>query len=63
MTEESADLFVFHTPWGLHRLNRLVMGAHSGSSELQERMRIIVEGLEGVTQIKDDVVIHGKGKA
>ena len=59
MDEESKNLFVFHTPWGLHRLNTLVMGAHSGSSELQERVRIIVKGLEGVTQIKDDVVIHG----
>ena len=42
-------------------MNTLVMGTHSGSSELQERMRIIVAGLEGVTQIKDDVVIHGQG--
>ena len=61
MTEESANLFTFHTPWGLHRLNTLVMGTHSGSSELQERVRVVLEGLEGVTQIKDDVVIHGQG--
>ena len=61
MDEESRNLFTFHTPWGLHRLNTLVMGTHSGSSELQERVRVIVKGLEGVAQIKDDVVIHGAG--
>ena len=60
--ESSRDLFVFHTLWGLHRLNTLVMGTHTGSSELQERVRVIVDGLEGVMQIKDDVVIHGAGK-
>ena len=59
MTEESSNLFVFHTPWGLHKLNTLVMRTHSGSSELQERMKVIISGLEGVTQIKDDVVVHG----
>ena len=62
MDDESKDLFVFHTPWGLHRLNTLVMGTHSGSSELQERVRVILKGLEGVVQIKDDVVIHGTGQ-
>ena len=61
MDEESRNLFTFHTPWGLHRLNTLVMGTHSGSSELQERVRVIVKGLQGVAQIKDDVVIHGTG--
>ena len=59
MTEESSKLFVFHIPWGLHKLNTLVMGTHSSSSKLQERMRVIVKGLERVTQIKDDVVVHG----
>ena len=62
MDDESKDLFVFHTPWGLHRLNTLVMGTHSGSSELQERVRVILKGLEGVVQIKDDVVVHGTGQ-
>merc|ERR1712059_18355 len=62
MDEESRNLFTFHTPWGLHRLNTLVMGTHSRSSELHERIRVIIKGLEGVVHIKDDIVIHGKGK-
>ena len=48
MDEESRNLFTFHTPWGLHRLNTLVMGTHSGSSELHERIRVIIKGLDGV---------------
>merc|ERR1719347_1408918 len=38
------------------------MGTGPASSECHERIRIILEGLEGVTQIKDDLVVHGKGQ-
>ena len=44
MDKESRDLFTFHTAWGLQRLNMLVMGMHSGSSELHERIRVIISG-------------------
>lgn len=27
-----------------------------------KRIRLILEGLEGIVQIKDDIVVHGKGK-
>ena len=60
MTEESKKHFVFYTPWGLHCFNPMVMGAAPASSECHERIRIILEGLPGVTQIKDDLVVHGK---
>ena len=62
MDEESQDLFVFYTPWGLYKYNILVMGVSSASSECHERIRVLVEGLEGVQQIKDDIVVHGDGK-
>ena len=62
MTEESRKHFVFYTPWGLYGFNTLVMGTAPASSECHERIRIILDGLEGVTQIKDDLVVHGKGK-
>ena len=48
-------------PWGLYRLNTLVMATHSGSSELQERVRVMIKGMEGVAQIKDNIVIFGCG--
>ena len=38
------------------------MGTAPASSECHERIRIILEGLEGVIQIKDDLVVHGKGQ-
>ena len=62
MDEESQELFVFYTPWGLYKYNTLVMGVSSASSECHERIRKMVEGLQGVQQIKDDIVVHGAGK-
>ena len=35
------------------------MGVSSASGETQERVRRILQGLEGVAQIKDDIVVHG----
>ena len=40
----------------------MVMGVTSASSECHERMRLVVEGLKGVQQIKDDIVMHRAGK-
>ena len=38
------------------------MGVHTASSECQEKTRLLLEGLEGVQQIQDDVVVHGAGQ-
>ena len=62
LDEESKNLFVFYTPWGLHRFNTLVMGAHTASSECQETIRRVLVGLDGCEQIQDDLVVHGKGE-
>ena len=62
LDEESKNLFVFYTPWGLYRYETLVMGVHTASSECQEKVRLLLEGLEGVQQIQDDVVVHGAGE-
>ena len=61
MDQESQELFVFYTPWGLYKYNTLVMGVSSASSECHERIRLVVEGLQGVQQIKDDIVVHCAG--
>ena len=55
-------MFVFYTPRGHYKHNALVMGVSSTSSECKERIRLVVEGLEGVQQIKDDIVMHRAGK-
>ena len=62
ITEEAKKLFVFQTPWGLWCYNRLVMGHHNASAECNERIRIILDGIPGAVQIKDDVVVAEKGK-
>ena len=61
LDEESQKLFVFWTPWGLYKFHMLAMGIHMASSECQEKLRRVLEGLEGVLQIQDDIVVHGKG--
>ena len=62
LDEASQDLFKFTTPFGLYRFKRLVMGAHTASAECHDKIKGIVKGISGVAQIKDDMVIHGKGK-
>ena len=58
----SKDLFVFYGPDNtLLRYNRLVMGTSIASRECHEHIQQIVDGLKGVQQIKDDVVIHCMG--
>ena len=62
LAKDAKKLFMFTTPWGLWQYNRLVMGHHNVSSECNKRMQIILKDIEGVAEIKDDVIIHGKGK-
>ena len=62
MDDESKELFVFHTPMGLYRFNTLVMGTAPASSECHEQIRRILDGVEGVQQIKDDLVVYGLGQ-
>ena len=60
--EESSKLFKFTTPFGLFKFRRLVMGTPPASGECHTKLAQITAGLMGVVQIKDDLVIHGKGK-
>ena len=62
MDDDSKKLFVFYTPMGLYMFNTLVMGTAPASSECHEKIRRVLDGVPGVQQIKDDLVVHGKGK-
>ena len=53
-------MFTFRAPGGLYRYKRLVMGNSPASSEAQEKIKIVLEGCEGVMQIKDVVLVFGK---
>ena len=46
---------------GIFRLFVLAMGTPSASGECHATMSKILEELEGCLQIKDDILIHGKG--
>ena len=60
--EENGRLFIFTTPFGLFRYKRLVMGTPPALSECHDKLRALFHGLKGVVQIKDDLVVHGKGQ-
>ena len=57
--EEAQKLITFRTSWGLFRYTRMVMGNSPASSECHRRVRTVLQGCEGVAQIKDDVLVFG----
>ena len=59
---ESQNLFKFHGEDGVYRFKVLVMGTPPASGECHNAMAYILQGLKGVVQIKDDIVVHGKGR-
>ena len=61
ISEESRNLYKFTTPYGLYRFKRLVMGTPPASGECHTKLAQMISGLAGVVQIKDDIVVHGKG--
>ena len=62
LTKESQELFKFHGPDGVYKFLVLVMGTPPASGECHRAMSNILEGLKGVLIIKDDIIVHGKGK-
>ena len=46
----------------MYRLKVLVMGTPSASGECHNAIAYILHGLKGVIQIKDDIMVHGKGQ-
>ena len=59
---ESQDLFKFHGEDGIYRFKVLLMGTPPASSECHIAMAQIIQGLKGVIQIKNDLIVHGKGQ-
>ena len=57
--EKARKLFTFRTSWGLFRYTRMVMGNSPASSECHRRAKTVLQGCEGVGQIKDDVLVFG----
>ena len=62
LEDKAKKLFTFRTPWGLYRYKRLVMGNSPASSEAHRRIKTVVQGCEGIAQIKDDILVYGTGE-
>ena len=58
--EESRKLFVLITPFELYRYKRLVMGTHPASSKCHDRIKRMLEGLSGLAQVQDYLIVHGQ---
>ena len=59
LSKQSSLLTTFITLFGRFRFNRLPFGISSAPELFQQRMSVILEGLEGVTCLMDDILVHG----
>ena len=62
LTKKSQELFKFNTHLGVFMFKVLVMGTPPASAECHAAISKMLVGLKGVVQIKDDIVVHRKGK-
>ena len=62
LDEESRSLTTFHTHKGLMRYKRLCFGVSSAPQQFQHAIQQTLQGLEGVRNIADDIVIWGKSQ-
>lgn len=61
LEEESSYLTTFNTPFGRYRWRRIPFGISSAPEVFQRRMCEVVEGLKGVEEVADDLVVVGFG--
>ncbi|KAK3742424.1 hypothetical protein QZH41_001017, partial [Actinostola sp. cb2023] len=61
LDEESSILTTFATPYGRYRWRRLPFGLNVSSEIFQRNVNQALEGLEGVLDITDDILIYGVG--
>ena len=60
LDEESRSLTTFHTHNGLMRYKRLCFGVNSAPEQFQFAIQKTLQGLEGVRNIADDIIVWGK---
>ena len=59
LAEESRHVTTFVTHHGLYRYTQLTFGITSVPEKYQQIIRDVLRGCEGVTNIADDLIIHG----
>lgn len=60
LSESSRDITTFATHEGLFRYKRLLFGVNSAPEKYQQIVRLVLANIEGVQNIADDLVVHGK---
>ena len=63
LEEESSFLTTFNTPFGRYRFKRLPFGLKSAQDEFQHKMDQCLEGIDGVVNLIDDILVYGKTRA
>lgn len=59
LDEESSKLCTFNTPIGRYRFKRLPFGLSSASEVFQRAVAQMIEGMDGVVNIIDDLLVWG----
>ena len=52
--KDTRKFFVFHTPWGILQYKHMVTGISPASSEIQNKIRELMENCTNVVHIKDE---------
>ena len=60
LDESSREITTFVTHKGLYRYKRLMFGISSAPEIYQHTIQNVLTGIEGVNNISDDIIIHGK---
>ena len=60
LSEESRDITTFTTHAGLYRYKRFMFGVTSAPDIYQHAIQQALHGCEGVRNISDDIILHGK---
>ncbi|MCY3930012.1 MAG: RNase H-like domain-containing protein, partial [Acidobacteria bacterium] len=63
LSDESARLTTFISPYGRFCFRRLPFGITSAPEHFQRRMSCILSGLNGVVCLMDDILVHGETQA
>ena len=61
LDDESSLLTTFATPFGRYRWKRLPFDLSASSEIFQKRVSQALEGLEGILNITDDILVYGVG--
>jgi hypothetical protein len=60
LSDESADLTTFNTPFGRYKYLRMPMGAKCSAEVFQREMVNCFSDLDGVEIVVDDILVHGR---